>query len=461
MSNVVVVIPARGGSKGIHRKNLQPVGGIPLVGRAVRAALAAKLVDRVYVSTEDAEIAEVAREYGAEVIDRPKKLADDKALSFRVFHHAIDVLQTQGEPADLIVSLECTYPLTTAADIDGSVGMFQADDTADVVTTVCQDHSYQLRPASDDAIEWITFKRDKEGDQRRQDLPPTFKLAGGIVVWNAKEHRRQDRGFYGTLRLYEIPEERSIDIDTPVDLYMARAMATYQNQWIVIGSSPSAPAGLRAARAVAPDARTITTNRGYLLFEGDDRPDVYHLHDSVACKEHRQVAVDLAAKGSHMTTLDRRDPRALKQRNVDWFDEFLKLNSPTHPGRYKHGVYASCGLSGLMILQYALNNGARGVHVVGLEGYANKDHYFDGGADLTQKKGLKFTRDQIGPFVQSCVDACPDTQFTFYGHLNYPIADGPNVTFVKELPCDSNSTSVGEASDPTTSETCPTGPQTC
>ena len=114
MSNVVVVIPARGGSKGVHRKNLQPVGGIPLVGRAVRAALAAKLVDRVYVSTEDAEIAAVAHEYGAEVIARPKKLADDAAASFRVMHHATDVLKCQGEPADLLVSLECTCPLTTA-----------------------------------------------------------------------------------------------------------------------------------------------------------------------------------------------------------------------------------------------------------------------------------------------------------------------------------------------------------
>lgn len=460
MSNVVVVIPARGGSKGIHRKNLQPVGGIPLVGRAVRAALSANLVDRVYVSTEDVEIAAVAREYGAEVIDRPKKLATDEAPSFRVMHHAIDVLECQGEPADVLVSLECTYPLTTAADIDGAVEMFQADDTAQIVTTVCQDHSYQLRPGKNDTTDWVTFQRDK-GDQRRQELPLTFKLAGGVVIWRAAEHRKQDCGFYGTLRLYEMPEERSIDIDTPVDLYMARSMTSYQNQWIVIGSSPSAPAGLRAALAVAPDARTITTNRGHLLFEGDDRPDVYHLHDSVACEEHRQTAVDLAAKGSHMTTLARASDRALKVRNVDWFDEFLTLVSHTHPGRYQHGVYASCGLSGLMILQYALNNGARTVHVVGLEGYADKGHYFDGGPDLTQKKGLAFTRDQIGPFVQSCVDACPEVQFTFYGELNYPIADGPNVTFVKELSCDLNLPDDGEATAPTTLETCRTGPQMC
>lgn len=452
------MIPARGGSKGVHRKNLQQIGGIPLVGRAVLTALGAESVDRVYVSTEDGEIALVAQQYGATVIDRPKKLAEDQTATHPVIKHATEVIQPA--PDTLLVVLECTYPLAISSDIDQAVRQFQADPDVNVLTTVCCDHSYQVRAATD-GVEWVTFQR-ADGDQRRQDLPETFKLSGGITVYRAAEHRMQTCGFYGTVRLCEIPEERAIDIDTPLDLHVAKAMVKYQSQWIVIGSSPSAPEGLRAARSAYPDARTITTNSSANLFTGKDRPDVYHLHDSIACKEHQEDARRFAALGSHLTTLDRTNHSALVGRKVDWFDEFLPLVNYTHPGRFQQGVYASCGLSGLMILQYALNNGAKGVHIVGQEGYADKDHYFDASKpDLGMKKGLAFTRDQIGPFIQSCVDACPDVHFTFYGNLNYPIADGSNVTFVKDLPkCSSNSNIVGEASGPATSGICQMARQT-
>ena len=100
--SVVVVIPARGGSKGIHRKNLQPIDGTPLVGRSIRAALGAESVDRVYVSTEDGEIASVAQQYGATVIDRPKKLAEDRTATHPVIKHALEVLRGGDQRPDIV-----------------------------------------------------------------------------------------------------------------------------------------------------------------------------------------------------------------------------------------------------------------------------------------------------------------------------------------------------------------------
>ena len=116
---VAAVIPARGGSKGIPRKNLQPVGGIPLIGWAVRAALAAETVDVVYVSTDSHTIAKVAGEYGARVIMRPAELAADETPTMPVIEHAVAQMP---ETPEIVVILQCTSPLTTGEDIDLAVG---------------------------------------------------------------------------------------------------------------------------------------------------------------------------------------------------------------------------------------------------------------------------------------------------------------------------------------------------
>src|SRR5690242_1090781 len=105
------VIPARGGSKGIPRKNVQPVGGVPLIARTVGAAIGASSIDRVFVTTDDSEIASVARAAGAEVVMRPDDLAGDTASSESAVLHALAAIgDTGAEPPDVVVMLQCTSP---------------------------------------------------------------------------------------------------------------------------------------------------------------------------------------------------------------------------------------------------------------------------------------------------------------------------------------------------------------
>ena len=110
--------------------------------------------------------------------------------------------------------------------------------------------------------------------------------------------------------------------------------------------------------------------------------------------------------------------------------EFLKVSdASSHPGTFRQGEYASCGLSGLMCLQYALNHEATDVHLVGMEGYGESGHYFNGNQDCGPEKSVPFTENLIQPFVQSCIDACPDVTFHFYGQLNYKVS-GENVRWI-------------------------------
>ena len=120
--HVIALIPARGGSKGIPRKNLQSLAGKPLIAHTIEHARQARSVGRVVVSTDDAEIAAVSKQYGAEVVWRPAAISGDTASSESALLHALEYLQqTEGYESDLLVFLQCTSPLTLPEDIDGTV----------------------------------------------------------------------------------------------------------------------------------------------------------------------------------------------------------------------------------------------------------------------------------------------------------------------------------------------------
>lgn len=117
----IAIIPARGGSKGVHRKNVRLLAGRPLVAHSILDAREAGLISNVYVSTDDPEIARVSQVYGAEVIQRPPELASDTASSESALLHALEELETTGLVTDLIVFLQCTSPIRTGADIDRAI----------------------------------------------------------------------------------------------------------------------------------------------------------------------------------------------------------------------------------------------------------------------------------------------------------------------------------------------------
>jgi CMP-N,N'-diacetyllegionaminic acid synthase len=213
----IAIIPARGGSKSLPRKNLRAVLGRTLLDYAVRAGLDARSVDRTLVTTEDAEIARAAREMGAELVDRPPELATDESPTVDAVLHAIDALEARGVPVGTVVLLQPTSPLRTAADVDAAVELHAEGGCDSVVSVARNGHPPQwsftiegglLRPLMGDG-----YLR-----MRRQDVPPSYATVGAVFVASPAALRRFG-GFYGDMvRPYVMPSERSVDVDSELDL---------------------------------------------------------------------------------------------------------------------------------------------------------------------------------------------------------------------------------------------------
>jgi CMP-N-acetylneuraminic acid synthetase len=188
MVRALAIVPARGGSKGIPRKNLRELAGHPLLAWSIAAAEAAETVGRIIVSTDDAEIAEVAREYGAETpFLRPAALAADETRDLPVFQHALAWLaEHEGERPDVVVHLRPTSPLRRAADIDRAVRALAADPLADAVRSVCApfQNPYKMwRLGADGAlVPLLGAEMHEPYNAPHQTLPSVYWQTGYIDV---------------------------------------------------------------------------------------------------------------------------------------------------------------------------------------------------------------------------------------------------------------------------------------
>ncbi|MFF0090737.1 cytidylyltransferase domain-containing protein [Streptomyces canus] len=226
---VLAVIPARGGSKGVPAKNLAPVGGVPLVARAVRECLATRLVTDVLVSTDDQAIAAAAREAGAEVVLRPAAIAGDTATSEAAVLHALDTHEAlHGAAVDVVVFVQCTSPFIVREDIDG-VAAAIVEDGADTAVTVAPFHGFIWRDA-ESAPDAATggghgVNHDKSYRPRRQDRPQDFLETGAAYAMDAPGFRKHQHRFFGRTELVRTDPARVLEIDDPHDLARARALA--------------------------------------------------------------------------------------------------------------------------------------------------------------------------------------------------------------------------------------------
>ncbi len=223
---VLCIIPARGGSEGIPRKNLIAVGGIPLIGRAVVTARLSKAIARVVVSTEDKEIANVAVKYGADVLARPECLAGNEVRTWPVLRHALDKLSEQGYDPDVLVCMQCTSPFTAAEDLDGLVDTMLSTDSQSAMTVV-PDHGYQWAIDASGQPKLILPEGYTRG--RRQDNPPRYRETGAAYAMIVPAPVETRPLFSGKLVLYVQPEERSLEIDDPLDLQKAEAWLPFAN----------------------------------------------------------------------------------------------------------------------------------------------------------------------------------------------------------------------------------------
>ncbi|MER5844998.1 N-acylneuraminate cytidylyltransferase [Streptomyces prasinus] len=230
---VLAVIPARGGSKGVPAKNLAPVGGAPLVTRAVRECRAARHVTDVVVSTDDRAIAAAARQAGAEVVMRPAALAGDLATSEAAVLHALDAHEAlHGAPVDVILLVQCTSPFLVREDIDGVAGAVVGQG-ADTAVTVAPFHGFVWRDATgeepadetDGSGGGFGVNHDKSFRPRRQDRPQDLLETGAAYAMDAAGFREHRHRFFGRTDLVRTDPARVLEIDDPHDLARARALA--------------------------------------------------------------------------------------------------------------------------------------------------------------------------------------------------------------------------------------------
>jgi N-acylneuraminate cytidylyltransferase len=223
--NCLAIIPARGGSKGIPRKNIRSLAGMPLIAHNIQQALQSRFVNRLVVSTDDAEIAAVARQYGAEVVWRPAEISGDSASSEAALLYTLDHLsQVEGYQTDLLVFLQCTSPLTLAEDIDGTIQAL-IDQGADSALAVIPFHYFLWREAGGDAV---GINHEKSFRPLRQEGEAQYLETGAVYVMRVEGFLQARHRFFGRTALYEMPAERRLEIDDPVDFEIAEVLMRRQ-----------------------------------------------------------------------------------------------------------------------------------------------------------------------------------------------------------------------------------------
>ena len=224
---------ARGGSKGLPGKNIRPFGGKPLIAWAIEHALAVKRIDRVIVSTDSKEIAEVAHEYGAEVpFMRPVQLARDDIPEWLAWRHALDYLyNTTGALPEIMVSVPTTAPLRLPIDIENCLDEYEKH-SADVIITVTDAHRSpyfnMVKTNSDGTVELINPLPSVIA--RRQDAPVVYDITTICYVANPDFVMTHKSIFEGRVRAVHVPPERAIDIDTLLDFQIAERLLNLRKQ---------------------------------------------------------------------------------------------------------------------------------------------------------------------------------------------------------------------------------------
>ena len=222
--NIIGLIPARGGSKGIPGKNIKDLAGKPLIAWTIEVALNSKVCSRLIVSTDSQEIKKIANEWGAEVpFIRPKPLASDTATSISVVNHAIGYLRNEGiKESDYILLLQPTSPLRNEEDIQNAITIGKSKHAEAIISvTEAHNHPYKTHMITPKGVLQRFFKNNSD-NERRQDLPPAY-AENGAVYLNKISSLLEKKTFIPENQTfpYIMPINRSLDIDNPWDLYLA------------------------------------------------------------------------------------------------------------------------------------------------------------------------------------------------------------------------------------------------
>lgn len=218
--SAIAIIPARGGSKRIPRKNIIPIEGKPMLAYPIQSALQSNLFDRVIVSTDDAEIKDIAISYGAEINDRPAELATDTAFEVDVYKQ---VLESLSEKPEFFCGIYPTAIFIEASDLQNSFSSMQTPPEPDALMAVSRYSIHPYKALQENADGYWTMVYPQECLMRSQTYPD-YVASNGTFYWLRTEAFLQKPSYYQTkLRTYTLPAHKGLDIDEPEDLESAKA----------------------------------------------------------------------------------------------------------------------------------------------------------------------------------------------------------------------------------------------
>lgn len=222
------LIPARGGSKGIPGKNIKDFCGLPLICHSIKHARAFADDEMICVSTDSEEIKRVAEEYGLKVpFMRPSELASDTSGSREVMLHAIDYYESRGIEIERLVLLQPTSPLRREEDIEACLSLYRPDiDMVVSVKEAATNPYYNAFEVGEDG--YLHISKGPGTYTRRQDVPKVWEYNGAVYVINPKSLKAMPMGMFPHRQMYEMPAERSVDLDTPTDWLIAESIVRSQ-----------------------------------------------------------------------------------------------------------------------------------------------------------------------------------------------------------------------------------------
>ncbi len=229
----VCFIFARGGSKGLPGKNIKLLDGKPLIAYSIDLAKQCSSIDEIIVSTDDDEIAAVAREYGAEVpFVRPSELSSDKSSEWLALRHAVDWYSKERGVFDFFLSLPTTSPFRSRIDVESCLELINSDPNADAVITVREAERspyFNMVEFSDEGYVSLVIKPENE-ISRRQDAPKVFDITTVAYAVRPTFIQKASGLFDGRLRAVQVRAERALDIDTAYDFMLAEAITSFRKK---------------------------------------------------------------------------------------------------------------------------------------------------------------------------------------------------------------------------------------
>lgn len=283
---ILAIIPARGGSKGIPRKNITPIGGKPLLAWSIEAAKESKYINRIVVSTDDNEIEAVAKANNAEVVQRPSEISGDSASSESAIIHCIEYLEkNENYKSDLVVFLQATSPLTTYVDIDNCIDTL-LNENADSATTISDFHYFIWKKNDLNEIEGINH--NKSFRPRRQDREDQFIETGAVYIFKTEGFLKAKHRFFGKTVGSYMPPERVFEIDEPIDFKIAEILLKEQ---LILRKKLALP---QAIEAVLFDFDGVMTDNKVIVSEDGKESVVCDRSDGMGISQLKKLKIKTA-----------------------------------------------------------------------------------------------------------------------------------------------------------------------